>query len=253
MTPTTIKKLNNLNLQFYQTVATDFDQTRQQPWNGWHQLLTSLKDFSNTQILDLGCGNGRLGVFLASVNPKKYLGFDASPELLSQAALQLQNTNVTFELEHLDIVARLETNQLTSILSPFTTPDTRTTNVFCLFGVVHHLPSSLLRHRLFDSLSQLMSAGDSVVISCWQFHLSPNLWQRRVEPNVIELEANELEENDYILDWQRGTHAYRYCHLTTEQEVHTLATQANLAIKESWIADGKNNNLNNYYLLAKKA
>jgi hypothetical protein len=55
------------------------------------------------------------------------------------------------------------------------------------------------------------------------------------------------------LDWQRGEQAYRYCHLTTQAEMAGLIAKTNLVMSDFWIADGKTDNLNHYYLFEEKA
>ena len=88
MTIGTIKKLNQLNRDFYQQVAIDFDQTRQHLWPGWNKLISHLQQLQTKhkplKVLDLGCGNGRFGQFLANSFPGikiNYLGVDNNPQL----------------------------------------------------------------------------------------------------------------------------------------------------------------------------
>lgn len=251
MTLPTIKLLNRLNLNFYESVAFDFDQTRQQPWEGWHRLAR-LTNLSQTQAIDLGCGNGRLGWYLAEQGLSSYVGIDSSQQLLNQADQKLATTKLKYQLLSVDLVDELAGNNLNTSLSKITKPTEGSHRLFCIFGVLHHLPGEQLRQKLFTSLAQHMTNEDLLVISCWQFQLIPNLWQRRVAPNLVGLTEADLEANDFILDWQRGERAYRYCHLTTSDELNALATSANLTIAQEWQADGKTHNLNQYYLLTKK-
>jgi 2-polyprenyl-3-methyl-5-hydroxy-6-metoxy-1,4-benzoquinol methylase len=59
----TRERLNTINREFYRVTAHDFDETRGQPWPGWKRVLPYLK--LPLSVLDVGCGNGRFGVFLA--------------------------------------------------------------------------------------------------------------------------------------------------------------------------------------------
>ena len=63
-----IRRLNQINHDFYRVTAAEFDQTRTQPWPGWHKLLSYIERIahrsSTVTVLDVGCGNGRFGVFL---------------------------------------------------------------------------------------------------------------------------------------------------------------------------------------------
>src|ERR1700741_2300315 len=58
----TINYLNNINRNFYATVADDFDQTRATAWPGWQRLLPYLS--MPLSVLDVGCGNARFARFL---------------------------------------------------------------------------------------------------------------------------------------------------------------------------------------------
>ena len=76
----TFRYLNDLNRRFYETVAIDFDATRQQAWAGWERLLPYLH--APLSILDIGCGNGRFGAFLAERIGKdrlRYVGRSGQP------------------------------------------------------------------------------------------------------------------------------------------------------------------------------
>lgn len=256
----TILQLNQLNQDFYQTISTDFDQTRQQPWAGWQPLLDFLDESNPTQIIDLGCGNGRFGVFLSQSRVISYLGLDSNSALLAKASEELKKKDVSFKLIEMDLVVSLTSNtfgtELDSILTNTIANSSTTNQLFTLFGVLHHIPSLQLRQQLFQDISTQLRPNDLIAVSCWQFDASPNLWQRKMTADQIsqqtQLNPNQLETNDFILDWQRGKSALRYCHLTTDEELRQLAENSNLTIIKNWTADGKTNNLNNYYLLKKR-
>ncbi len=42
MDETTIRRLNEINRRFYETVAADFDATRQTAWSGWEDIIRNL-------------------------------------------------------------------------------------------------------------------------------------------------------------------------------------------------------------------
>src|SRR5690349_758474 len=85
MDEATIRRLNQINREFYRITADSFDQSRQHAWAGWEQLLEYLKP--PLSVLDVGCGNGRFGLFLAEAlsGDILYLGVDSSPILLERA------------------------------------------------------------------------------------------------------------------------------------------------------------------------
>jgi 2-polyprenyl-3-methyl-5-hydroxy-6-metoxy-1,4-benzoquinol methylase len=252
MTSATIKKLNQLNQAFYDQVSSEFDHTRQQPWLGWAELHQKTPA-QIKQVVDLGCGNARLALYLANQGLETYFGFDANAQLLQKAKAKLKTTQVDYHLFHFDLINILEQSILVEALTAALTTHHQHPTLIALFGVLHHIPSQTLRQMLFNDLAAFMNPNDRLVISCWQFDQAPSLWQRKVAPSVVGLTESELETNDFILDWQRGQAAYRDCQLTSSNEGQQLAQGAQLTLVDHWQADGKPSNLNHYYLLTKKA
>jgi SAM-dependent methyltransferase len=248
----TIKKLNKLNLDFYQTIADDFDQSRQQPWEGWRVLVEKDAFKRCSSVIDIGCGNGRFANFIHNYGITHYFGSDSNPALLKQAQ-QYATLFDFFKLKKIDFISTLieesthifPTEELAGLNFP-------TQKLFSVFGVMHHVPSFELRKLVISKIEAAMQENDLLAVSCWQFTKIPNLMARQVSPNTVALKPDELEKNDYILDWQRGSNAYRYCHQVTTEEMNKLLEQSNLHIVDQWDSDGKTNNLNTYYLLQKK-
>ncbi len=251
MTVQTIKKLNQLNRDFYQLVHAQFDHSRQHPWPGWTQLLPWLDHLSGSKqlaVLDLGCGNGRFGEFLAKNLPQTkldYTGADNNQSLLDTAAAKLKKLKLQFQLRNFDLVESLLQNDLSSQLSG------HTFDLIVLSGILHHVPSFALRRQLISQLSQLLNANGLMVIACWQFAKFDRFKAKVIDCDKIGLTQADLEKNDYILDWQTELTAYRYCHFTNEEEMRQLATDCGLNVKQQFTADGKTNNMNRYYILNK--
>ena len=110
----TIKKLNKINLDFYNTTAKDFNESRQYFWQGWNSIIKYLDHFNKLKLLDLGCGNARFFQFLIKNIPNKninYVGVDNNNELLGFAQEDFNNRvgeiNGTFKLQKIDIVTSL--------------------------------------------------------------------------------------------------------------------------------------------------
>ena len=99
----TIQYLNQINRRFYETVAAEFDASRQRAWAGWEEVVRNLK--APLHVLDVGCGNGRFGVFLIERLGKDalhYHGMDSSAALLDKAREAL--AGIDARLEQRDIV-----------------------------------------------------------------------------------------------------------------------------------------------------
>jgi SAM-dependent methyltransferase len=246
----TVQQLNRLNQHFYATVANDFDKTRQQPWQGWIKVVAHSACTQCQSVIDIGCGNGRFANFVTDKNMAGYLGLDNNPGLLKQAQQYAEHFDL-FRLKSFDLInALIDKSASREIAALVKESGFKKPLLITLFGVIHHVPSKTMRQTLLNEISKLMTTNDVAVISCWQFDRIPSLIKRQINPT--QLEIKNIEEGDYILDWQRGTTAFRYCHLVTEKEMKELTKNAQLEIIASWDSDGKTNNLNTYYLLQKK-
>lgn len=245
MEPRIINFLNQLNFQFYQTVATDFSDSRKVAWEGWQKLLPDLQQLADQNqdhalsVLDVGCGNGRFYQFITQKLKDvsiKYLGIDNSLELLKLAREEFTGSA---KFQEFDLVNQ----EIGELKAQF--------EVITLFGVLHHLPGFELRKKLVAELAQSLAVGGLLVVTTWQFTDSLSLMNRTIEPQLLGLTADDLEPNDYILDWQRGTQAqpaYRFCHLTTDQEMAQLIAPTDLELKTQFWAD----KYNHYFVLQKK-
>jgi tRNA (uracil-5-)-methyltransferase TRM9 len=242
-----ITQLNQLNTDFYNQIASDFSDTRSVPWEGWQKLLPYLNTLASQKdqklnVLDIGCGNGRFFTFLNEnlSDSFNYWGVDNSQELLK---LIPKNTDQQANFSYYDVIEGLLNETLVTDLQKLNSKF----EVITLFGVLHHIPSFKLRQKLIHQLQKLLTKNGTLIITAWQFTDSPNLLKRAVSPEKIGLKNNDLETNDYILDWQRGNHnsAFRYAHLTIEQEMTDLIQGSNLKIKDQYLAD----KYNHYYLL----
>ena len=132
--------LNEINRQFYNTTASEFDATRGQSWPGWHPVLKHIPDVEPLRVLDLGCGNGRFGLFLAEHLDRDihYVGVDNNPDLLNFAAKALADKpRLRVSLVEQDIVIQHLG------LGNF--------HLIVLFGVVHHIPGTYRRKEFLRS------------------------------------------------------------------------------------------------------
>lgn len=243
----TIKKLNALNLDFYQKVAQHFSDTRDQAWPGWQQLLPliHIPEDQPLRVLDVGCGNGRFAIFLAESLPETqivYTGIDFSEELLRIARQNLKAKNLTVKLIRSDIVTeQSEAARIGYLDVEF--------DLVVSFGVLHHIPSQKLRSIFVKTFLTLLSPGGSMVVTAWQFMKSDRQRQKVVDPTLAGI-SETLEPNDYIMSWDGQTSAYRYAHHFDAAEINALLPQKNYTVHQ-YQADGKEGNLNQYLVLTK--
>lgn len=232
MDQNTIRHLNQINRDFYQTSAASFDETRRTPWPGWLHLLPYLQ--APTSVLDVGCGNGRLGVFLAKhCQPLVYHGVDNNQPLLDRAREALA------EMEHVTLEER------DIVENP---PDSGAYDLVTLFGVIHHIPGSARRQALLSQLAQHVKPGGILAFACWRFWENERFRQRIIPwPETIK-----VEPNDFLLDWRLGETAMRYCHYVDDAEHRLLVAATGLTEVETFRADGSDNQSNKYSILRRE-
>jgi SAM-dependent methyltransferase len=231
----TIGALNEINRRFYETVAADFDVTRQRAWQGWERVAEFVgAGFKSAQselrVLDAGCGNGRFGVFLAERLGKerlRYVGIDSSAALLDRARTSLDGIDAHFEQRDL-----LE-QPLDELFGQF--------GLVALFGVLHHIPGADPRLALLRSLAARVAPGGLLIFTEWRFLDEPRFRERIVPWNAVPWGENmQVEHGDYLLDWRRGETALRYCHHVDDAEHARLVAATGLALIAEYRADAAN-------------
>jgi tRNA (uracil-5-)-methyltransferase TRM9 len=234
-----IKKLIDLNFQFYQTFSASFSKTRYSVQPGVKKVVEVyiLEPTSNdqTSILDIGCGNGELARYLCTTNYKgKYLGIDSSPALLDFGRGISPTARFSPSFLVKDITSQ---NWAASLSGDF--------NRIISFAVMHHIPGIELRNTVFQLIRRLITDDGLFIHSQWQFMNSTKLAKRVIPWETIGLSQSILDPGDTLLDWraEEGKTGYRYVHLFTEAELSQYAAANGFSIVDSFYSDGKEGNL----------
>lgn len=234
MNQETIDKLNAINRAFYERTATEFDATRGRAWAGWESLSEHLS--APLSVLDVGCGNGRFGIFLADSLSGQidYHGIDNNLALLDYAKSSLSSyENLKCRLTEWDVVTEA-------------LPDEEH-DLVVLFGVIHHVPGYENRQNFVRALAERVKSGGYLVIAAWRFYEYERFKKRLVDWD----DSIAVEEHDYLLDWRRGERALRYCHYVNDDELETLIDASGLSEITRYRADGSDNRMNIYLVLQK--
>lgn len=246
----TAAALEGINRRFYEDWAERFSDTRSAPWRGWQRLLDRLPDDlagrEGLRVLDVGCGNGRLALFLAGTRGEtafSYLGVDASLSLLGLARRRLPPS---FYLVQADVTA----STALDLVRP------ASVSLVAAFGLIHHVPGFDRRRALVAAMAAALRPGGMLWLSFWQFARDPRLEQRTVtweEHNrraARVIDPARLEEGDLLLRWgEADAGAVRYCHFTDRAEAHRLVRGLDLELADSLDDDGPGGNLNLYLAL----
>ncbi len=253
MNSTTQRQLNDLNLRFYSDRADEFGSTRQHGWPGWKETLRAIdpqKYKEPFQVLDIACGNGRFAHFLDQselFEDLYYLGLDQSEELLSAAKKQCISFKSLTERNFRNVNVVGDDLQKEISQSDF--------DLIVAFGFLHHVPGFQTRQRLISLLAHQLRPHGILAFTTWQFDQSPRFKEKiipwtdynRLAAEPIDLE--ELEDGDYLMSFGEKTRTPRYCHASSPTETKALFEELDLELLHQFKADGKTNDLNEYYIL----
>jgi tRNA (uracil-5-)-methyltransferase TRM9 len=151
------------------------------------RVVAALPTSRPLRVLDVGCGNGRFGVYLheRGLSPLHYTGTDNSRSLLELAR------NALTDMEQVNLI---EADLLSDPL-----PD-GLFDLVVLFGVIHHIPAAAQRMALMRDLAEGVAPGGLLAFAAWRFYDNPRFQERTLAwpPDL------DREPGDYLLDWRRG-------------------------------------------------
>ncbi len=213
------QELLDLVKRNYQEIATDFDTTRKKEiWPEIRKFTAEIEE--NSQVLDLGCGNGRL---LEALKEKKikYLGLDNSTELIRLAKINYPENS--FLVGDILDLGSLQNNYYDYI--------------FCL-ATLQHIPGKNLRLKALREMESKLKTGGKLILSNW------NLWsQKKYRSQLLKnywlkiFGRSQLGYNDLIFPWKSANGkivSERYYHAFTKKEFKKLIKLTNFKTQESW-------------------
>lgn len=244
---TSINQLLGLNRTFYQTFALQFSSTRMRLQPGVKKVLPMILE--SNRILDLGCGNGELAFTLKRMDFRgSYTGLDFCAGLLEIARQRISNQAYPVE------------PGFTFLERDITTPDWENGlpiekyNLVIALAVLHHIPSMSMRLGLLKKIHQVLvtihekQQPPLFIHSVWQFLPSSRLKSRLVAWEKIGLSPQEVEPDDYLLDWKHGGYGLRYVHHFNPHELAEMANQSGFDIIDTFYSDGENDKLGLYQI-----
>lgn len=247
MNPDTCAALLELNRRFYAQFAGDFSRTRRSWPPGFSRILPHLRPAAN--VLDVGCGNGRLATFLADAGWRgDYCGVDSSEALLAIAGEQSAgNTGITSRFRRAELATCDNQQPLvwTELLGR------EQWGGVTLLAVLHHIPGAAARGRLLAACADLLGSGGILIVSTWQFLGVSRLNTRILPWERVGLRSEDVESGDYLLPWGENAAGQRYCAAIDEEALRKIATPTGLTPLEFFFSDGHERNLNLYGVFRK--
>jgi cyclopropane fatty-acyl-phospholipid synthase-like methyltransferase len=244
MDPAVALRLAALNQHFYDEHGDDFADARPRLPAGVLRVLAHIP--RGAQVLEVGCGDGKVGRALARAGVGGYVGLDVSAAMLARAQRYTAEAGLAGLLSflHADLLdpawaAALPARRFDWVLA---------------FGVFHHLPGAARRAQALQALAARLAPAGALAMANWQFTRSERLRRRQVPWVALDLAPDEVEPGDTLLPWERkGRTGLRYVHLLDAAEAQALAAGAGLRVRETFSADGASGDLNEYVVMRRVA
>lgn len=216
MKPTTSQWLLNKVRADYNQIAEEFSHTRVYPWKEFDVFCQHLKE--NNNLLDIGCGNGRLNESLK--NAKIYYnGIDNS-------------TNLILEAQHKYPRQFFQVGDMLKM--PFVNQEF---DVALAIAVFHHIPSLDLKIEALNEVKRVLKSGGKLLMTNWNLHqpkyrwlILKNFWQRYMA-------GKDWDSGDLFIPWHSpdGTlQQKRYYHAFSLSELELLAEKTDWKIIEQY-------------------
>ena len=266
----TIQALGALNKRFYEEHAEDFADSRPRLAAGVQRALAGIG--AGARVLEVGCGDGKVGRALARAGIAVYIGLDASEAMLARArryttaapderplcgaedaaAVSVQRHRPPAVLAGGSSLVFLPADLISPAWSAVLAG--QTFDSVLGFAVLHHVPGYHVRATVLQALTHHLAPGGRIALSNWQLTRSDRIQQRIAPWSAAGLAGENLEPGDYLLSWERkGRHGLRYVHEIDQDEIGRLAAQAGLEIIETFAADGLSGDLSEYVVAQRRS
>lgn len=224
------QQLLEINRIFYEKNAKEFSGTRNYYWKGWKEAWEVVKTHNPniTNILDVGCGNGRFLSFLReNADHFNYLGIDLSSNFISECQEKLADDTAFFM--RFDVMN-----------DDFSKIANEKYDLISVIAILHHIPGSSNRQDFISHLTALLKPNGIIILTFWDF-LQGNRMQDRIFPwSLTTIDKKDLEEGDFLLKWSDSEDTQRYCHYFSEQEKLEIIKASKLKLLSRFTSDASN-------------
>jgi len=204
----------------YNRIAKYFSDTRQHLWTELEWLKKFVKNGQN--ILDWGCGNGRL-IYLLEGRKVNYFGTDQSDELL-----KIARKNFKKEIKEGWVKFYLTAGK--KKLFPLNFFD-----MVFMIASFHHLPDKKSRLDVLADVYKQLKPNGKLIITVWNLESD---WAKK----KINSSWKKIGDNDFLVPWknpQGELLAERYYHHFSKEELVKLLRDAGFKIDSAELGDKK--------------
>lgn len=251
MTPQTEQKLIALNKTFYDEIGQYWNNSPDYFWEGWYKLVPYIQVLihknptkNRFSVLDIGAGNGRWYHFLKSQFPGTkwdYTGVD-----ISQFGKQTEVPHGDMNFVYFDIL-----NEEWNFRKEF--------DLIVSMGLVHHIPGQRLLEKFMKNYTKSMKFDGLGIFTTWQYMRLARLQKRLLVGKskeeilqTLKIEESEFREGDNLLSWVKHREGVRFSHYFPHQEVmKLLAKETEIQLLDSYLADDREQNRNEYFVVKK--
>lgn len=242
MKESTAKQLLQSVKDSYNQIANEFSDTRNHSWNEFKYFKRFLS--KDAEIIDLGCGNGRLNEFLDSYylgQNYNYIGIDNSTGLLKNAQKKYPG-KVFLPGDQIEIP--VSENQADLIFN---------------IAAFHHIPSRSLRLKALAEMNRVLKPQGKLIITVWMLFQRKYLLENFKAWLKFLVTLGKFAPNDLFIPWKNGSGkklANRYYHSFLPGELKKLLQESGFKIIEDFsVKKGEKTEFlksYNYCLIAEK-
>lgn len=207
------EKIIGNNRSVYNTIAHFFSGTRNFLW----QDLKPLKRFAQPgdDILDVGCGNGRLYQMFADLSIR-YTGIDQSEELIQIAKEKFPQAQF-----------------FVSGMGKLSFSDASFDLVYCI-AAFHHLPTEEHRQEALREMHRVLKPGGKLLMTNW--NLLGEFGKKQIEKGKYQKEG----DRGFLVPWTEKKEAgNRWYYAFTLPELVQLFSDAGFEIEEQYYSKGE--------------
>lgn len=218
------QKIINKTTVDYNLIASEFSSKREYLSDDILYFKKYIQD--NDNILDFGCGNGRL-VDLFDKTTVNYQGVDISENLIKIA--RERHPHYKF-----DTIKKI----------PLDFKEESFNKIFAL-AVFHHIPSSKKRLEYLNELKRVLKEGGIVVLTVWHIPYE----------KVLQYEKVSTGEDDVLVPFKNSAGkslADRFFHIFSKDKLEEFVKSAGLKIVESRFLSRGNRGYGNLCIIVEK-